>query len=105
VGCLGSHSLRRQKVFTKLPPPPPHPAFHSVDTEGGIPRLRRPKRETGYSSPFIAEANKFVGVSNVLYTYRQNTTVVLDVVYLFISLRHMFRPLLGHHQALWRYIV
>jgi hypothetical protein len=44
-------------------------------------------------------------LTNVLYTYRQNTTVVLDVVYLFISLRYTFRPLLGHHQALWRYIV
>jgi hypothetical protein len=44
-------------------------------------------------------------LTNVLYTYRQNTTVVLDVVYLFIGLRYMFRPLLGHNQALWRYIV
>jgi hypothetical protein len=25
------------------------------------------------------------------------TAVVLDVVYLFISLRYMFRPMLGHH--------
>jgi hypothetical protein len=43
-------------------------------------------------------------VTNVLYTYRQNTTVVLDVVYLLV-LRYMFRHMLGHDQALWRYIV
>jgi hypothetical protein len=49
-------------------------------------------------------SRKVLVVTNVLYTYRQNTTVVLDVVYLLV-LRYMFRPMLGHHQALWRYIV
>jgi hypothetical protein len=45
-----------------------------------------------------------ITVTNELYTYRQNTTVELDVVYLLV-LRYMFRPVLGHRQALWRYIV
>jgi TRAP-type mannitol/chloroaromatic compound transport system permease small subunit len=43
-------------------------------------------------------------LTNALYTYRQNTTVVLDVVYLLV-LRYMFRPMLVHHQVLWRYII
>jgi hypothetical protein len=36
---------------------------------------------------------------NVLYTYRQNATVVIDVVYLLVF-HYMFRPMLGHYQAL-----
>jgi hypothetical protein len=33
-----------------------------------------------------------------------NTTVILDGVYL-LALSYMFRPLLGHHQAFWRYVI
>jgi hypothetical protein len=44
-------------------------------------------------------------LTNMLYMYCQNTTVVLYVVNLFISLRYMFWSILGHHQSLWRYII
>jgi hypothetical protein len=41
---------------------------------------------------FSRELRKSVILTNVLYTYRQNTTVLLDVVYLLV-LRYMFRPM------------
>jgi hypothetical protein len=51
---------------------------------------------------FLDTSKKRDTLSNVLYTYRQN--IVLGVVYLLV-LRYMFRPVLGHHQAFWRYII
>jgi hypothetical protein len=53
---------------------------------------------------FVYIIFRCVILTNVLYSYRQNTTVVLDVVYLLV-LRYMFRPMLGHYQALWKYIM
>jgi hypothetical protein len=80
-------------------------------TGAGIERLTVGKDQTGFINPctlfftFAYTIFRCVILTNVLYTYRQNTTVVRDVVYLFIGLRYMFRPMLGHHQALWRYII
>jgi hypothetical protein len=45
-----------QKVFQ------PYPVFHPVDTEGGVPRLKRPEREAGHSSPSSSAVKTFAGL-------------------------------------------
>jgi hypothetical protein len=42
-------------------------------------------------------------LTNVCVYVPSNTTTILYGVYL-LALSNMFRPLLGHHQAFWRYV-